>query len=92
MVVYNDMELEEKIKVYDKKIEALEPKDFGEYHLSYRAGDVMSPHIDGTEPLTLMVKDFVESIREGRAPLSDGLFALRVVRGILTLLERGRFS
>ena len=78
MLIYNDTEPEEKIKIYDKKVEELEPDDFGEFQLAYRVGDVISPRIDTTEPLSLMTTDFVESIQEDRPPLSDGEFGLRI--------------
>ncbi len=86
MLIYNDTEPEEKIKIYDKKVEELEPDDFGEFQLAYRVGDVLSPRIDTTEPLSLMTTDFVDSILEDRAPLSDGAFGLRITDMIEQLL------
>jgi len=78
MLIYNDTEPEEKIKIYDKKVEELEPGDFGEFQLAYRVGDVISPRIDSSEPLGLMVADFIDAIRNNRPPLSDGEFGLRI--------------
>ena len=86
MIVYNDSEPEEKIKIYDKKVEELEPGDFGEYQLSYRVGDVISPRVDASEPLLLMVRDFFAAVREGRQPLSNAAFALEVTANIEMIL------
>lgn len=86
MLVYNDSEPEEKIKIYDKKVEEMEPGDFGEYQLSYRVGDVISPRIDASEPLLLMVRDFFESVGLGRPPLSSAAFALEVTSAIEKLM------
>ncbi|HDP94139.1 MAG TPA: Gfo/Idh/MocA family oxidoreductase [Candidatus Aminicenantes bacterium] len=87
MLIYNDTEPEEKIKIYDKKVEELEPGDFGEFQLAYRVGDVISPRIDSSEPLSLMVADFISAIREGRPPLSDGEFGLRITDMIEQALQ-----
>lgn len=78
MLIYNDTEPEEKIKIYDKKVEELEPGDFGEFQLAYRVGDILSPRLDSTEPLSLMVNDFIDAIHKDRSPLSDGEFGLRI--------------
>ncbi len=78
MIIYNDTEPEEKIKIYDKKVEEMEPQTFGEYQLSYRIGDVISPRLDTTEPLFLMIKDFINSIKEKKEPKSNGNLGLRV--------------
>ncbi|MDY0296403.1 MAG: Gfo/Idh/MocA family oxidoreductase [Acidobacteriota bacterium] len=82
MLIYNDTEPEEKIKIYDKKVEELEPGDFGEFQLAYRVGDVISPRVDSSEPIGLMVADFITAIREKRPPLSDGAFGLRITEMI----------
>jgi len=88
MLVYNDTEPEEKIKIYDKKVEKMEPDDFGEYQLSYRVGDINIPRLDTTEPLFMMVKDFIDSIEKDENPLSDGRFALNIVSTIENLLNK----
>ena len=54
--------------------------DFGKFQLIQRAGDLLIPKINFIEPLRLECQDFVESIREGRAPIADGSNGLRVVR------------
>ena len=48
--------------------------------MTYRSGDVLSPKIASTEPLALECADFIDSIRLGRRPVSDGRFGVEVVR------------
>jgi predicted dehydrogenase len=77
MATFDDMDLERKVTVYDKGFD--EPTDgYGEYIT--RSGDIWSPRIANAEPLRLETSHFVECIREGRAPVSDGRSGLRVVR------------
>ncbi len=85
MVVYDDVEVAEKVKVFDHGVERMDPH---ELRRSYRAGDIHAPHIAPTEPLQLEVRDFVEAVRTGRRPRSDGVAGLRVVR----VLEAGMHS
>lgn len=80
MVVYDDMEPDEKIKVYDKGVDLQAPEDIWKALVSYRTGDMHAPKLDGGEALAAMAKDFVDSIREGREPLSGGAAGLNVVR------------
>ena len=87
MILYNDTEPEEKIKIYDKNVEKMEPDNYGEYQLSYRVGDVMSPRLDTLEPLLLMVNDFIGSITNNKNPLSDGEFGLKVTQIIEEILK-----
>jgi predicted dehydrogenase len=77
MVVYDDVEVAEKVKVFDHGVESMDPY---ELRRSYRAGDIHSPQIATTEALQLEVRDFIEAIRMQRRPLSDGVAGLRVVR------------
>jgi len=87
MILYNDTEAEEKIKIYDKKVEKLEPSDFGEYQLSYRVGDIVIPSLETYEPLSIMVKDFVNSIEEDKEPLSNGEVGIKVTKTIENILK-----
>jgi predicted dehydrogenase len=81
MAVYDDVEVLEKIRVYDKGVDPPPPTaSFGEFQLSYRYGDIMIPHVSSTEPLRLECQHFLECIQHGTTPLSDGLQGLRVVR------------
>ncbi|MGN6167716.1 MAG: Gfo/Idh/MocA family protein [Solirubrobacteraceae bacterium] len=79
MVVYEDGSAEA-IKVYDRGVDYKDPETFGEYQLSYRSGDILSPKLSTEEPLALQIGDFVRAIRgPGRSELDHGL-ALDVVR------------
>jgi predicted dehydrogenase len=80
MVVYDDVESQEKIKVYDKGVKAIRRTDtFGEFQFSYHYGDVVSPYIHFEEPLRLECLHFLECIQENKRPLTDGNNGLRVV-------------
>lgn len=85
MVQYDDSDADESVKVYDRGLEFSAPANFGEYRASYRAGDIVSPRIDPAEPLGLELRDFAESIREGRAPRSSAEFGLEVVLALEAL-------
>jgi predicted dehydrogenase len=81
MVVYEDG-AREPVRVFDSGVVYRDPETFGEYHLSYRTGDIVSPHLDGSEPLALELEDFVASVLAGH-PRHDQLeLALDVVRMI----------
>jgi hypothetical protein len=58
----------------------VEPQTFGEFQLSYRSGDVLTPRLDVDEPLRLEVADFVHAIRNGASPTSSAELGLEVVR------------
>ena len=88
MLVYDDTESVEKVKLYDHGVNVVEPGSFGEFQLSYRTGDIVSPHLDSGEPLLAEAKHFVSCVRTGERPLTDGYSGLRVVR----TLERAEAS
>jgi predicted dehydrogenase len=79
MLVWNDMEPDEKIKIYDKGVQ-VKTKE-GKYNLlvSYRSGDMWAPRIEQTEALKLMVEKFVDCIGNGGRSINDGRAGLRVV-------------
>lgn len=83
MIVYDDTEQSEKIKIYDRGI-TLNPKQTKEevYELmvGYRAGDMHAPNLDVTEALRIEATHFVKCIEEGKAPMTDGAAGLRVVQ------------
>ncbi|HKC64314.1 MAG TPA: Gfo/Idh/MocA family oxidoreductase [Pyrinomonadaceae bacterium] len=85
MVVYDDIEPTEKIRVYDKGVmvtrtEEVENKEEAYRTLvSYRTGDVWVPKLDSTEALHYVCKEFLNAITEKRRPLTDGYSGLRVV-------------
>ena len=80
MLVYNDTEPQEKIKIYDKGVDAPPYYDtFGEFPFSYRYGDIYSPRIEDYEPLRNECAHFLECIEKEKTPRSDGYSGLRVV-------------
>jgi len=84
MIVYDDIEPSEKIKVYDRGVTLTNgPERVAETMIGYRSGDMWAPQISLTEGLKVEVQHFLSCIRERRQPLSDGEAGLRVV----TLLE-----
>jgi len=87
MVVYDDMEPSEKLKVYDKGVELTRPEEIWQTLVSYRTGDMHAPRLDGGEALTGMVKDFLHCIATGAEPLCGPAHALRVTR-VLEAAER----
>ncbi len=87
MVVYDDTENIEKVKVFDKGVSYRDPQTFGEFQLSYRSGDIISPSIDTYEPLQAEIDDFLSSAAQGTRPQSDGESGLHVVR-VLEAAER----
>jgi predicted dehydrogenase len=84
MVVYDDTSAEP-VRVFDSGVTLRTPANFGEYQLTYRAGDILSPRIDVTEPLQVEMEDFCKSVAGGREPRSSmeiGLDVLRVIEAI----------
>lgn len=86
MVVYNDM-IESKIAIYDNGIQRRDPHaplegfdNFGAWQLSLRPGDIVLPKIDFKEPLQVEASHFLECIRRGQKPLTDGYNGLTVVK------------
>ena len=80
MMVFDDMEPSEKIKVYDKGVDRVgQVVSYGDA-LTVRSGDILIPKISLQEPLKLECQHFVECVRERKRPLSDGIGGLRVVK------------
>jgi predicted dehydrogenase len=80
MLVYDDIEPQEKIKIYDKGVDVPPYYDtFAEFQLSYRYGDIYSPRIEDYEPLKKLSEHFLDCIRDGKNPHTDGQNGLRVV-------------
>lgn len=81
MAIYDDVEATEKIRVFNRGVDAPErTSTFGEFQLSYRYGDIVSPHIRWSEPLAVECRHFAESILEEKKPRSDGHNGLSIVR------------
>jgi predicted dehydrogenase len=94
MLVWNDLEADEKIKIYDKGVNITNGQGVYDLLVSYRSGDVWAPKCDQTEALTVELKYFIDCILNDRTPLNDGTAGLRVVRLLdaaqRSLKDRGR--
>jgi predicted dehydrogenase len=83
MVVYDDVETLEKIRLYDKGIDLPPPADrFGEFQLSYRYGSISIPPVSGKEPLRIECEHFLDCIRTGATPRTDAAQGLKVVQAL----------
>lgn len=80
MIVYDDLEPSEKVKVYDKGITVNEPEGAYQLMVGYRSGDMWAPRLDTTEALRTEALHFIECVETGKRPLTDGQAGLRVVR------------
>jgi len=80
MLVYDDMENSEKIKVYDSGVEFDSTESIHQALVQYRVGDMFSPKINATEALSLGAKEFISAIQENRKPLTSGEDGLDVVK------------
>lgn len=80
MVVYDDLEGAEKVRVYDKGVSLAEsPEALRQMRVNYRAGDMFAPHLDNSEALRLEALEFIHSIEHDHEPLTGGEAGLRVV-------------
>ena len=91
MVVYDDVEMVEKIKIYDKGVEEpIYTDTFAEFHCSYRYGNVVIPNIQFVEPLRAECQHFVECVVNGTKPQSSGEVGLKVVQ-VLEAAQRSLY-
>jgi predicted dehydrogenase len=79
MAIYDDG-APEPVRLFDQGVVYRDPETFGEYHLSYRSGDVVSPKIESYEPLGLELADFIDAIRSGDRMEYHTAIARSVVR------------
>lgn len=83
MVVYDDIDVVEKVKIFDKGVDSLNSGDretsYTKY-LQYRQGDIYSPAVPATEALKLEIEHLVDCLQHGKTPITDGYQGLRVVR------------
>jgi hypothetical protein len=79
MLVYDDG-ASEPVRLFDSGVVYRDPESFGEYHLSYRVGDVLSPKLDSYEPLHAELADFADAIRKGSSMHDHTRMAQDVVR------------
>ena len=97
MIVYDDLDQGEKIKVYDKGITLNNPQNPEKIYqlmVGYRTGDMLAPQIDATEALRREISHFVDCIERQEAPITDGIAGLRVVEILQaasqSMAQRGR--
>lgn len=94
MLVWNDLEADEKVKVYDKGVEMRNGQNVYDLLVSYRSGDMWAPKIEQTEALAVETQYFVDCVSENKRPFNDGEAGLRVVRLLeaadTSLREQGR--
>jgi len=88
MVVYDDMEPSEKVKLFEKGVQIKGKENESKALVEYRIGDMYAPHIEQTEALSLVAKDFVEAVCRGRQPVSNAHVGLNVVK----ILEAADYS
>jgi predicted dehydrogenase len=80
MLVWNDLEVDEKIKIYDRGVNMSSREGVYNLLVSYRSGDMWSPKVEATEALKAELAYFVKCIETGEPPINDGLAGLRIVR------------
>jgi len=94
MLVWNDLEADEKIKVYDKGVQKQNGSGVYDLLVSYRAGDMWAPRVEQAEALKVELGYFIDCVTRNRTPLNDGVAGSRVVRLLeaadQSLSERGK--
>jgi predicted dehydrogenase len=80
MLVWNDLEADEKLKIYDKGVDVKSQEGVYNLLISYRSGDMWAPQVEQVEALRLELGYFVECIKKGERPFNDGCAGLKVVR------------
>jgi len=80
MLVWNDLEADEKIKIYDKGVDVKSKEDDYTMRVNYRSGDMYSPRVEQSEALKIETAYFLKCINENLTPINDGYSGLRVVR------------
>ena len=86
MIVYDDTS-NEPVRIFDSGVDPRTPESFGEFQLSYRTGDIVSPHLKASEPLLEEMLDFCRAVRGVSEPRSNGELGLEVVR-VIDAVER----
>jgi predicted dehydrogenase len=80
MLVWNDLEADEKLKLYDKGVDINNGQNVYELLVSYRSGDMWAPRVEQTEALAVETKYFIDCISKNERPFNDGRAGLRIVR------------
>jgi predicted dehydrogenase len=87
MVVYDDVSVEP-LRVFDHGVVYEDPETFGQYRLSYRTGDIVSPKVDTVEPVVVELEDFVAAVRAGASPQGH----IELARNVTRLTEAAETS
>ena len=94
MIVYDDTDASEKVKIYDKGIDVTTPEGVYDTLVQYRTGDMLSPKLDQEEALSVGTRHFLDCILNDAKPLTDGEAGLNVVRileaSAISIKDRGR--
>lgn len=94
MLMWNDLEVGEKVKIYDKGVSVTNEQGVYDLLVSYRSGDMWAPKVEQTEALQVEAKYFVDCIMHNTRPMNDGRAGLRVVQLLeaadRSLKERGK--
>jgi len=80
MLVWNDLEADEKVKVYDKGVQMTSREGVYDLLISYRSGDMWAPKVEQTEALKVELGYFLDCIDNNQTPMNDGVSGLRVVK------------
>ena len=80
MVVWNDVEVDEKVKVYDKGVQITARQGVYDLLVSYRSGDMWAPKVEQTEALRAECQYFIDCVKDGKEPFNDGSAGLKVVK------------
>ena len=80
MLVWNDLEADEKVKIYDKGVDIKSGEGVYDLLVSYRSGDMWAPKIEQTEALSAEAQYFIDCIEQQQTPFNDGQSGLRVVK------------
>jgi predicted dehydrogenase len=80
MLVWNDLEADEKLKLYDKGVDINNGQSVYDLLVSYRSGDMWAPRVEQIEALAAETKYFAECISKNETPFNDGQAGLRIVR------------
>jgi predicted dehydrogenase len=80
MLVWNDLEADEKIRLYDRGVTIANGKSVYDLLVSYRSGDMWAPRVDPVEALASEIKYFLDCVDKGVTPFNDGVAGLRVVK------------
>ena len=95
MVVWNDLEADEKVKIYDKGVQITNQEGVYDLLVSYRSGDMWAPRVEQTEALKSECSYFLDCIKSSTTPFNDGRTGLKVVKMLEaaneSIRERGRF-